>query len=180
MRKLIALVAASAALFVAGLADAAPVNVILTQTAPGANTWDLTLSWTDPLTVAAMSVNISSSAAGTFATSAAVSPCTTCSPSGFSLVVADSPTNLRLALGPVGEVFATGPQTSFLLGTWTGPATAAFQVNLLPGNILDGGTVQDADFAEVPFTLSVVPEPAAIMLLGIGLGALSLARRKSA
>jgi len=180
MRKLIALVATTAALLFAGSAKAAQVDLFLTQTGPAATTWNLTAN-TDAsfAQLGSVAVQIFSATAGAFVvgqTNVVIDPLL---PTGFSNYVVGPPMRLGLGPGTQGYMVA-GATTGFLLGTWTGTSAPT----LGPADPGDGDTATDADFTPLDFSIttvpfSVVPEPSAMILLGLGLAGLSMARRKA-
>lgn len=185
MKKLMALVALTGALLVAGAGNAAPVDVTLTQT--GALTWDLTVSTSDAVGIAGVAVNIANvglAASGTPSfviaqTNAIIDPFVINGGFSFQLQTAG---NLRMSIGPGTQGYMLAGPGSLLIGTFTAGSGG---VTLLAADPLDGVTVLADDFETgLPFTLHTVPlpvpEPTAVLLIGIGMAGLSVVRRRSA
>jgi hypothetical protein len=181
MRKLIAVVASTAALLIAGMANAAPTQIIFEQQGgAGSNTWQLSINVTEAVSLAAVVFAIESSPVGDFVITAANTSVDAFAPVGFSAKnVAGNVLSLLLQSGSQGAIngpLASPAQGVFVLGTLTAPAGFTF----IPDENT-GGTVQDTDFNSLPFELVIipppVPEPAAMVLLGLGLAGLALARR---
>ena len=193
MRKLIALVASTAALLVASMANAAPVDVVFTQTAPGATTWTLSVNIPANVPVGAVSFHIVSSPAADFVISQPSTVIDPFAPTGFSVKILTG-NDLHLSFVPAGAnttLAPIGPAQSFTIGTLTGagihgcnqsggPTNSAGGCDgqFVPGDD-DGGTILDDQFNPLDFTVRFVPEPGAVLLLGIGIAGLSLARRKA-
>jgi hypothetical protein len=184
MKKTMALFGLVAALFLSGTASAAQVDLFLTQqgtTGAPSNDWLLTMN--TEAAVGGIAFQISYSGTGSFVLgpNAAIDNCTTGTPSGFSLCQ-NAGNVVRISAAPTGAAMAPAGVTGFFVGTFTGTGT----IQLLPANPGDGDTAVGDDF-ETALTFSLtttpvpppVPEPSAILLLGIALGGLSLARRSA-
>ncbi len=87
--------------------------------------------------------------------------------------------------GLAGQAFptpisGTGVLLATLSFTATGPGSIAFQAEISDGDLSEGFALHPIGFAEDPVlegaTVTVLPEPAALLLLG--LGALALGRRR--
>jgi hypothetical protein len=181
MKKLLGTVVFAAALMYGAVAQAAAINIIATQTA--GNQYQLTIETTLP--VAAIGINVP--VGTTFViNNAAVAPFG----SGSSLGDAATPGLLSLNLNPLTCVginctpFAL-PGGSVVIGSFTAPSAGFNSSNPLitPDDDSVGGTAFDGtlvpyDIADIE--LRTVPEPMTAVMLGLGLAALGLVRRKAA
>jgi hypothetical protein len=192
MRKLIALVASTAALLVATAANAAPVDLIFTQASAGSPNWALTInvpSSTDGGSnlIAALAFQI---VGGTdFITSnGSIDHFASDAVPGLSLKRIEPSGNLHLQLVAIGASF-TGPGNGIAIGTLVGAtlhgcADAASCASQFIDGVDDGGTVQDDQFNILGYTVKFVgsnpaPEPGMLVLLAMGIGSLAMVRRKA-
>jgi hypothetical protein len=183
MKKLVGIAVFAAALMVGAVAQAAAINIIAHQVAPGSNTWELSID-TSSLPVAAIGIVAPDTA--TFAINTAN---TAIASIGGGSSFGDSGEAGLFSLNLNPSTCAGVNCTPFVsngvavLGTFTA-AGPGFSIG--PDNGAVGGTAFDsvlnvyADNLISVETHPFVPEPTATLLVGIGLATLGLVRRKAA
>lgn len=185
MKKLIAVAALVAGMLGSAAANAAEVDIILTQTGPGADTWNLTINNNGPTGVGIINYEIIGLTVQTV------------NPANSGISPLDSAINVD-AFGPgdsfaaignnPGQAIAPANTLGSLLATLSGPTGQTVQLIAAETNAGQPtlfSSTTGAPFAESQFSLTVVPatvvpEPMAVVLIGLGLSGLALARRRAA
>jgi len=176
MRKLIAMVAIAAGLMLGSVANAAQVDIFLTETAPGSGNWELTVDNNGGVGVGAINMLVSPNLASVLFNNP---PNTNISIADSSLTVEPIPGFNFLIVQNTAtgvSIVAPGVQDA-LLATLSGlgPVSATgSEVELGSDTVFDaaGGIISD-------YSITVVPEPTTTVLLGLGLAALALVRRSA-
>ncbi len=183
MKKLLGTVVFAAALMVGTVAQAAAINIIATRVGTS-NIYNLTIETTLP--VAAIGINVPTGT--TFViNNAAVAPFGSGSSLGDAATAGLSSLNLNplTCVGINCTPFATTP-ASTLIGTFTALNNTYNQLNPLitPDDDSVGGTafnnILEPYDTLTQVALTTVPEPMTAVMLGLGLAALGVIRRKAA
>jgi ADP-dependent phosphofructokinase/glucokinase len=177
MKKLLGMVAVAAALMVGSVANAAQVDIFLTQTSPTG--WDLTIDNNGGVGVGAINMLTTGLTVMTLnAANTGIDP-------SLSVLVADP---LEIGVDALninanaGQAIAGAGLLDVLLASLTGPGPVTGQGSEdLAGapTVFDtvGGVIADYSITVVP--TPPVPEPTTTVLLGLGLAALALVRRSA-
>jgi hypothetical protein len=177
MKKLLGTVVFAAALMYGAVAQAAAINIVATQQGPGSNQWVLSLDSTLP--VAAIAIVAPNTA--TFVINAANTAIASIG-GGSSYGEGATPGLFSLNLNPATCVgINCTPFGNGILGVFTA-AGPGFQIG--PDDESVGGTAFDGvlapyDLSQIEVQTVAAPEPAVALMLGVGLAALGLIRRRA-
>ena len=174
MKKLLATVTAVAGLMAAVAANAATVDINLTQTTPG--NWNLTVD--NHGSTALGAVNMFVTGLNTFVVNAANTGISGPDSTLSIDPLGDGLHNFLLVNNNPGQAIVGANATGVLLGTLTGPGPVTAQ----GADFIQSDTLFDTAGAALAtdFAIHVVPEPGTLLLLGLGLGSLTLVRRRAA
>jgi len=177
MKKMVAMVAFATALMIGGSAMAAPVDIFVTQTASGSSTWEISaVATVSTGQIALVAVGFSSMSVVALPTTSL--PDSIRDPGTGNLTLTSVAGNNLVAIGGGNIVLATllgGPTSCPPFGSAPGP-----RCGISSGDDAFGFTVLDqalGEIVEYSLTVTSVPEPGMMVLLGIGLAAMATVRR---
>jgi hypothetical protein len=178
MKKLLAVAAVAAGLFIAQAASAASVDVNLTQSAPGSNSWALTIDNHSSSGVIILNAEITGVSALT------LNPANAGIDTTLSLLSVDAfgPGDDFLVISNAAPAnIANAGAIGVLLGTLTSnpgaiPVLTAAEVNAGQPTLFNASNQPITDFS-----LNVIPapEPVSLVLVGIGIASTALLRRRT-
>ncbi|HUL02737.1 MAG TPA: PEP-CTERM sorting domain-containing protein [Gemmatimonadales bacterium] len=179
MKKLLVLAALMAG--IAGAANAASIDILLTQNGPGSSDWTLSVNNNSSTPIGAVNfevVGLTSMVVNT--QNAAISPDDSgltpdaIGPGQAFGAVNNLPNQTIVAPGVVNAVLAT-------LSGGTSALLRPAELNAQSATLYtpNGAAITDTSLFSVS-THPAVPEPATLLLLGLGLGALAFVRRSAA